>query len=101
MTNPVPLPQPDAYEYLIANVWRTGTHFNGVKANDHRCLYATEKMRAHAAAQSAADNAALRAERDALRDWVKDTGLMLDICTRNVLGKVCEYCQCKHRKATL
>lgn len=43
---------------------------------------------------------ALREERDALRDWVRDTGLQMDICTRNILGKVCEYCQCKHRKAT-
>jgi hypothetical protein len=58
----VPLPQPDAYEYLIANVWRTETHFNGVKAKEYRCLYATEKVHAHAAAVSAADNAALRAE---------------------------------------
>jgi hypothetical protein len=56
----VPLPQPDAYEYLIAGVWRTETHFNGVKAKDHRCLYATEKVHAHAAAVSAAENARLR-----------------------------------------
>lgn len=61
MSDTVPLPQPDAYEYLIANVWRTETHFNGVKAKEHRCLYATEKMHAHAAAVSAADNAELRA----------------------------------------
>jgi hypothetical protein len=42
----------------------------------------------------------LTAERDALRDWVNDAGLQMNICTRNILGKVCEYCQCKHRKAT-
>lgn len=58
MTIPLPtLPQPDAYEYLIANVWRTETHFNGVKANDHRCLYSTDKVHAHAAAVSAAKDA--------------------------------------------
>ena len=62
MSNTIPIPQPDAYEYLIADVWRTQTHWNGVKASAYRCLYATEKVHAHAAAVSAADNAALRAE---------------------------------------
>ena len=62
MSNTIPIPQPDAYEYLIADVWRTQTHWNGVKASAYRCLYATEKVHAHAAAVSAADSAALRAE---------------------------------------
>ena len=63
MSNTIPIPQPDAYEYLIADVWRTQTHWNGVKASAYRCLYATEKVHAHAAAVSAADNAALRSAR--------------------------------------
>lgn len=54
MSNTIPIPQPDAYEYLIADVWRTQTHWNGVKASAYRCLYATEKVHAHAAAVSAA-----------------------------------------------
>ena len=67
MSNTIPIPQPDAYEYLIADVWRTQTHWNGVKASAYRCLYATEKVHAHAAAVSASDNAALRAELDEWR----------------------------------
>lgn len=68
----IQLPQPDAYEYLIAGVWRSETHWNGVKANDHRRLYATKKMHAHAAAVSAADNAALR---EVLEMWSGDGSL--------------------------
>ena len=30
-----------------------------------------------------------------LRDWIKRTGLMVDICTLDVLGDVCENCRCK------
>jgi hypothetical protein len=29
-----------------------------------------------------------------LREWIRDTGLQTDICTRNILGEVCPYCQC-------
>jgi hypothetical protein len=70
----VPLPQPDAYEYLIANVWRTETHFNGVKAKEYRCLYATEKVHAHAAAVSAdlaAKNAKLKTVMIAAAEEIK------------------------------
>ena len=31
-----------------------------------------------------------------LHAWIKRTGLMADICTRDVLGEVCENCRCKH-----
>ena len=31
-----------------------------------------------------------------LHAWIKRTGLMADICTRDVLGAVCENCRCKH-----
>ena len=42
----------------------------------------------------------LRAEVAGLRDWIRSTGLQADICTRNILGEICPYCQCKHaRKA--
>lgn len=67
MSNTIPIPQPDAYEYLIADVWRTQTHWNGVKASAYRCLYATEKVHAHAAAVSAAKDARIKVLEDALR----------------------------------
>ena len=67
MSNTIPIPQPDAYEYLIADVWRTQTHWNGVKASAYRCLYATEKVHAHAAAVSAAKDARIKLLEGALR----------------------------------
>ena len=67
MSNTIPIPQPDAYEYLIADVWRTQTHWNGVKASAYRCLYATEKVHAHAAAVTAAKDERIKVLEDALR----------------------------------
>ena len=29
-----------------------------------------------------------------LRDWVVTEGERNDVCTRNILGKVCSYCKC-------
>lgn len=37
---------------------------------------------------------ALSAVSITMREWIKDTGLQADICTRNILGEVCSYCQC-------
>ena len=31
-----------------------------------------------------------------LHAWIKRAGLMFEICTRDVLGEVCENCRCKH-----
>jgi len=36
-----------------------------------------------------------RAEIMTLREWIKATGEHHDICTYNVLGDVCDGCQCK------
>ena len=35
------------------------------------------------------------AEVTTLREWIKETGAQLNICTRNVLGEVCDGCRCK------
>lgn len=35
------------------------------------------------------------AEVPTLREWIKETGEQHNICTRNVLGEVCDGCRCK------
>ena len=29
-----------------------------------------------------------------LRSWIKEEGLRSNTCTKNILGKICENCQC-------
>ena len=39
----------------------------------------------------------LRAEVAELRDWIRQEGVNSDTCTYNVLGEVCEGCNCTRR----
>ena len=36
------------------------------------------------------------AEIEHLKAWIKHAGQVADICTRDVLGEVCDTCRCKH-----
>ena len=38
------------------------------------------------------------AEIESLKAWIRHVGASADICTRQVLGDVCENCRCKHGK---
>jgi hypothetical protein len=40
------------------------------------------------------------AEVPTLREWIKETGEQHNICTRNVLGEVCDGCRCKRAANT-
>ena len=31
---------------------------------------------------------------NALKSWIKEEGLRSNVCTKNILGKICENCQC-------
>jgi hypothetical protein len=35
---------------------------------------------------------------DRLIDWIEDEGERVNICTRNITGNVCAYCQCGKKK---
>lgn len=46
-------------------------------------------------------NAGRRAAQEelrSLREWIKETADQYDICTRQVLGKICDGCRCRYRK---
>ncbi|MCA9045083.1 MAG: hypothetical protein KDA69_12220 [Planctomycetaceae bacterium] len=40
--------------------------------------------------------AALKARVLALSAWIEHQGEISNVCTREILGKVCAYCECKH-----
>ena len=85
----VSLPEPPAaYQYLFdgyyGEMWRNDSaSWNGNKPKASRTLHTADQMHAHAAAVSAADNAALRERVDTLTDllilaqqgllWYQDT----------------------------
>lgn len=33
-----------------------------------------------------------------LREWIHEEGERNDVCTYNILGKVCGYCECKRKE---
>ena len=37
-------------------------------------------------------------EIERLREWIHEEGERNDVCTYNILGKVCGYCECKRKK---
>lgn len=41
-----------------------------------------------------AQQEALAYKFEALRRWIESTGANYDICTRHILGKVCNNCRC-------
>lgn len=101
MTNPVPLPEPVGYQIRLAcGRWThcaKHIHEAAVKscAAETRALHSADQMisfrAAHAAAQSAADNAELRAERDAIEEQaVKNADDVLALRTElEALRKQC------------
>jgi len=43
------------------------------------------------------ENDKLRAEVAELREWIRQEGVNSDTCTYDILGEICEGCNCKRR----
>lgn len=39
--------------------------------------------------------------REPLIDWIEQEGAISNVCTKGVTGRVCGYCECKHKESNV